>query len=47
MWDEGGTIIPLFTHWLDARSTNLGGHRQHPVGEGDGFRIHEWGFLKS
>ena len=47
MWDEGGSIIPLFTHWLDARSMKLGGHRKHPVGEGDGFRIHEWGFLKS
>ena len=47
MWDEGGTIIPLFTHWLDARSTKLGGHRKHPVGEGDGFRIHEWGYLMS
>ena len=46
-WDEGGSIIPLFTHWLDARSTNLGGHRKHPVGEGDGFRIHEWGYLMS
>ena len=47
MWDEGGSIIPLFTHWLDARSTSLGGHRKHPVGEGDGFRIHEWGYLMS
>ena len=43
MWDEGGSIIPLFTHWLDAISTTLGGYRKHPVGEGDHFRIHEWG----
>ena len=47
MWDEGGSIIPLFTHWLDARSTTLGGHRKHPVGEADDHRIHEWGFLLS
>ena len=47
MWDEGGSIIPLFTHWLDARSTMLGGHRKHPVGEADDHRIHEWGFLLS
>ena len=45
MWREGGSIIPLFTHWLDARSTRLGGHRGHPVGEADDHRIHEWGFL--
>ena len=47
MWDEGGSIIPLFTHWMDARSTNLGGHRAHPVGEGDNMHIHEWGHLTS
>jgi peptide/nickel transport system substrate-binding protein len=47
MWDEGGSIIPLFTDWLDARSTKLGGHRKHPVGEGDDHRIHEWGYLMS
>ena len=47
MWDEGGSIIPLFTHWLDARSTKLGGHRGHPAGEADDHRIHEWGFLLS
>ena len=47
MWDEGGSIIPLFTHWMDARSTNLGGHRAHPVGEGDNMHIHEWGYLMS
>ena len=47
LWDEGGSIIPLFTDWLDARSTKLGGHRKHPVGEGDDHRIHEWGYLMS
>ena len=47
MWDEGGSIIPLFTHWMDARSTSLGGHRAHPVGEGDNMHIHEWGYLMS
>ena len=47
LWDEGGTIIPLFTHWLDARSTKLGGYRGHPIGEADDHRIHEWGFLTS
>ena len=47
MWDEGGSIIPLFTHWMDSRSTSLGGHRAHPVGEGDNMHIHEWGYLMS
>ena len=47
MWEEGASIIPLFTHWLDAKSSNLGGYQNHPVGEGDGFRCHEWCWLES
>ena len=47
MWEEGGSIIPLFTDWLDARSESLGGWKGHPVGEGDGYRIAEWGWLKA
>lgn len=47
MWDEGGSIIPLFTDWLDAKSDRIGGWIGHPVGEGDGLHIHEWGWLKS
>ena len=47
MWDEGGSIIPLFTDWLDARSERLGGWKGHPVGEGDGFRIAEWGWIQA
>ncbi len=47
MWEEGGSIVPLFTDWLDARSENVGGWKGHPVGEGDGFRMAEWGWLKA
>ena len=47
LWERGGSIIPLFTDWLDARSEKLGGWRAHPVGEGDGFKVHEFGWVKS
>ena len=47
LWERGGSIIPLFTDWLDARSERLGGWKGHPVGEGDGFRIGEWGWIES
>ena len=47
MWNEGGSIVPLFTDWLDARSEKLGGWRGHPVGEGDGFKVGEFGWIMS
>lgn len=43
--DTGGSVIPVFTSWLDARAENLNGWSAHPVGEGDGFRIHETAWL--
>lgn len=39
--DTGGSLIPIFTDWLDARSENLMGWSGHPVAEGDGCRIHD------
>ena len=47
MWDKGGSIIPLFTDWLDARADKLGGWSAHPVGEGDGFKLSHWAWLES
>ncbi len=43
--DTGGSVIPVFTDWLDARSEKLMGWTGHPVGEGDGYRIHETAWL--
>ncbi len=43
--NTGGSLIPVFTNWLDARSEKLQGWTAHPVGEGDGFRIHETAWL--
>jgi len=43
--DTGGSLIPVFNSWLDARSEKLMGWSAHPVGEGDGFRIHENAWL--
>ena len=43
--DDGATLVPLFTDWLDARSERVQGWTGHPVGEGDGFRIHETAWL--
>lgn len=45
--ETGGSLIPVFTSWLDARSADLKGWQAHPVGEGDGFRIHETAWLES
>ena len=39
--NEGGSLIPIFTDWLDARSEKLMGWTGHPVAEGDGCRIHD------
>lgn len=43
--NTGGSLIPVFNSWLDAKSDKIGGWSAHPVGEGDGFRIHENAFL--
>ena len=43
--ETGGSVIPVFTDWLDARSEKLMGWTGHPVGEGDGYRIHETAWL--
>lgn len=39
--DDGATLVPLFTDWLDARSERVQGWTGNPAGEGDGFRVHE------
>ncbi len=39
--NTGGSVIPVFNSWLDARTEKLMGWSAHPVGEGDGFRVHE------
>ncbi len=43
--DTGGSLIPVFTNWLDARTSNLNGWVGNPIGEGDGFRLHETAWL--
>jgi peptide/nickel transport system substrate-binding protein len=47
MWEDGNSIIPLFTDWLDGRSEKLGGWRGHPVMEGDGGKLAEFTWLTS
>lgn len=44
LYEEGNSIIPLFTNWLDARSDRLMGWEGNPFGEGDGYRLaeHVW-----
>lgn len=45
IWERGGSIVPVFLDWLDARSERLKGWRGNPLGEADGLRIHEMGWL--
>ena len=42
--DDGGSLIPTFTDWIDAGASNLRGWKGVPVAEGDGCRIadHAW-----
>ena len=47
MWEEGASIIPLFTDWLDARSESVRGWKGHPISEGDGSRLAEWCWLEA
>lgn len=41
LYDEGGSIIPLFMNWIDARSDRLNGWEGHPFGPADGYRLAE------
>jgi len=41
IYETGGSIVPIFTDWLDARVENLMGWTGNPLAEGDGARIHE------
>ncbi|SEM39676.1 peptide/nickel transport system substrate-binding protein [Roseovarius azorensis] len=41
LYDEGGSIIPLFMNWIDARSDKLNGWEGHPFGPADGYRLGE------
>ncbi len=43
--DEGASIIPLFTNWIDARSDRLQGWEGHPFGPADGYRLAEGAWL--
>lgn len=45
--DEGGTVIPMFLDYLDARASVLGGFQPHPVGEAGGYRLAETIWLDS
>lgn len=45
LWEKGGSIVPVFLDWLDARSERLKGWEGNPLGEADGMRIHETGWL--
>jgi len=47
LYEEGCSIIPLFTNWLDAHSANLKGWQGHPFGQGDGHRLAEHVWLES
>jgi len=46
LYDEGASIIPLFTNWLDAKSEKLKGYTAHPFGEADGYRLSEHVWLE-
>lgn len=45
LYDEGASIIPLFTNWIDARSDRLQGWEGHPFGPADGYRLAEGAWL--
>lgn len=39
--DEGGTILPIFMDYLDARSAKLQGYQPHAISEAGGARLSE------
>lgn len=45
LWERGGSALPVFTSWLDGASAKLKGHTQNPTGEGDSYRIAEYGYF--
>ena len=45
--DTGGTLIPCFRDWLDARHRKVGGHTPHLGFDMDNGRIAEKAFLKA
>ena len=45
--DGGGTLIPCFRDWLDARHRKVGGHTPHSGFDMDNGRIAEKAFLKA
>ena len=47
LYEDGGSIIPLFTDWLDAKSDAVQGYVPHPLIEGAGGRMSEEVWLES
>ena len=41
IWEQGGTILPMFLDFLDAHSARLRGFEPHPAGEAGALRLAE------
>ena len=47
LYEDGGSIIPLFADWLDAKSDAVQGYVPHPLIEGAGGRMSEEVWLEA